>query len=130
MTMKRIIFAMLVFILISFFVACGNATDVSGDIESHYSTENNSYTKTSSEATSLEITYSETTSSAEVLDSTSEEAVFSTETNSSSASVMVWIPETGTKYHSNSSCSGMKNPTQVTKEQAIGLGYDPCSRCH
>ena len=43
---------------------------------------------------------------------------------------MVWIPKSGTKYHSSSSCSNMKNPTQVTKSEAIAKGYGPCSKCH
>lgn len=43
---------------------------------------------------------------------------------------MVWIPQTGSKYHSSSSCSNMKNPTQVTLERAIQLGYTPCKKCY
>lgn len=45
-------------------------------------------------------------------------------------SIMVWIPKSGTKYHRNSSCSGMKSPSQVTKEEAEALGYSPCSKCY
>ena len=43
---------------------------------------------------------------------------------------MVWIPQSGSKYHSRSGCSNMKNPTQVTKEEAIDRGYEPCKRCY
>ena len=43
---------------------------------------------------------------------------------------MVWIPESGTKYHSKASCSGMKNPAQVTLDEAIAMGYTACKRCH
>ncbi len=43
---------------------------------------------------------------------------------------MVWIPESGSKYHSKASCSGMKNPTEVTESKAISMGYEPCKRCH
>lgn len=42
---------------------------------------------------------------------------------------MVWIPKTGTKYHSKSTCSNMKNPTQVTQSVAINRGYSACSKC-
>lgn len=42
----------------------------------------------------------------------------------------VWIPNTGRKYHKSSSCSGMRNPTQVTVERAVSLGYEPCRRCY
>ncbi len=43
---------------------------------------------------------------------------------------MVWIPNSGSKYHSHSGCSNMKNPRQVTKEEAEEMGYEPCKRCH
>ena len=43
---------------------------------------------------------------------------------------MVWIPKSGSKYHTYSSCSNMKNPTQVTEEEAEAMGYEPCKRCH
>lgn len=42
---------------------------------------------------------------------------------------MVWIPQSGTKYHSHSDCSNMKNPSQVTEAQAEAMGYTPCKRC-
>lgn len=41
----------------------------------------------------------------------------------------VWIPKSGTKYHSYAGCSGMKNPTQVTKQEAINRGYGACKKC-
>lgn len=44
--------------------------------------------------------------------------------------VYVWIPKTGTKYHSISTCSGMKSPSRVTLEEAINAGYEPCSKCY
>lgn len=44
--------------------------------------------------------------------------------------VMVWISTTGSKYHSRSSCSNMKNPSQVTLEQAQALGLTPCKKCY
>ena len=43
---------------------------------------------------------------------------------------MVWVSKTGSKYHSKSSCSNMKNPSQITKETAIARGLKPCSKCH
>lgn len=43
---------------------------------------------------------------------------------------MVWIPTNGgTKYHSRSSCSKMKDPIQVTLEEAQALGFTPCKKC-
>lgn len=44
---------------------------------------------------------------------------------------LVWIPTNGgTKYHSKSGCSNMKNPIQVTLETAVANGFTPCKRCH
>lgn len=43
---------------------------------------------------------------------------------------MVWVPQSGSKYHSTSSCSGMKNPSQITKAEAESRGYTPCKRCY
>ncbi len=42
---------------------------------------------------------------------------------------MVWIPKSGSKYHSRSGCSNMKNPSQVTKAQAEASGFTPCKKC-
>ena len=51
--------------------------------------------------------------------------------NNSEYSSKVWIPTNGgTKYHSKSSCSKMKNPQCVTKNQAINQGFEPCKRCY
>lgn len=50
--------------------------------------------------------------------------------NDTGSSIMVWIPKSGKKYHRNSSCSNMKNPSQVTIEKAQSLGYTPCSKCY
>ena len=57
-------------------------------------------------------------------------AVQSQEPDDVYAAVMVWIPKTGKKYHSNASCSNMKNPTQVTLSEAKSGDYTPCSRCY
>ena len=51
------------------------------------------------------------------------------QTNAGSG-VMVWIPNTGQRYHTNKKCSGMKNPTYVTIEEAIRLGFTPCKKCY
>ncbi len=53
-----------------------------------------------------------------------------TQTESSSSAGMVWIPQSGSRYHRYASCSGMNNPTQVTREEAEAMGYTPCKRCY
>lgn len=47
----------------------------------------------------------------------------------SQSETMVWIPKSGSKYHSYSSCSNMKNPSQVTISQAQAGGYSACKKC-
>ena len=43
----------------------------------------------------------------------------------------VWIQDgSGTKYHSNSSCSQMKTPRKVTITEAASLGFEPCGKCY
>lgn len=50
--------------------------------------------------------------------------------NMDSQEQMVWIPQSGSKYHNNSSCSGMNNPRQVTISEAQNMGYKPCNKCY
>lgn len=42
----------------------------------------------------------------------------------------VWIDNTGKKYHNKSSCSNMSDPYQVTVDEAVNRGYDPCKKCY
>lgn len=42
----------------------------------------------------------------------------------------VWIPQSGSKYHSSPTCSGMKNPTKTSLSDALSRGYTACKRCH
>ncbi len=52
-------------------------------------------------------------------------------TKAPSGEAMVWIPTNGgSKYHSRSGCSNMKDPKQVPKSEAEALGFTPCKRCH
>ena len=44
--------------------------------------------------------------------------------------VLVWIPNSGSKYHSHSGCSNMKNPSQISIDKAKDMGYEPCKRCY
>ncbi len=43
---------------------------------------------------------------------------------------MVWIPNSGTKYHNDSSCSNMNSPREVPREEAEQMGYTPCKKCY
>lgn len=43
----------------------------------------------------------------------------------------VWIPTNGgTKYHSKSTCSGMKDPIRVDLSVAKANGYTACKKCY
>lgn len=53
-----------------------------------------------------------------------------TETPSNPITDMVWISGSGKKYHSSASCSNMKNPTQVSLEDAQSQGRTACSKCY
>lgn len=53
-----------------------------------------------------------------------------TVTEPETSEAMVWIPQSGSKYHSTSTCSNMKNPSQVTISEAKNRGYEACSKCH
>ncbi|MDR0898487.1 MAG: hypothetical protein LBN04_11620 [Oscillospiraceae bacterium] len=44
---------------------------------------------------------------------------------------LVWIPTNGgQRYHNKDSCSGMKNPREVSIDQAMAQGFTPCGRCY
>lgn len=41
----------------------------------------------------------------------------------------VWISRTGTKYHADQNCSGMKSATKLKKSDAEQKGYEACKKC-
>lgn len=53
-----------------------------------------------------------------------------TVTEQDNQSNTVWVTEKGKKYHNKSTCSGMKSPIEISKEQAEQQGYEPCKRCY
>lgn len=50
--------------------------------------------------------------------------------SAANASGSVWISKSGKKYHSRSSCSGMKSPSEISLSSALSQGYEPCKRCY
>ena len=58
------------------------------------------------------------------------QAVAQVQANQQAQEQTVWIPRSGSKYHSHSSCSNMKNPSQVTLSEAQSRGYKPCKKCY
>ena len=77
------------------------------------------------ESTSKKTTTKKTTTKAPVKTTAHQE-----ENNYEDVGDYVWIPNSGHKYHSKPSCSGMKNPSKVTKEEAIQRGFEPCKKCY
>lgn len=43
---------------------------------------------------------------------------------------LVWVTATGKRYHAKSDCSGMKNPTEISMDEARARGYTACSKCY
>lgn len=41
----------------------------------------------------------------------------------------VWVSRTGKRYHQLSTCSNMKNPREITRDEAISRGMTPCKKC-
>lgn len=46
------------------------------------------------------------------------------------AAITVWVPNSGSRYHLTSDCSGMKNATEVSLDEAKADGFTPCKRCN
>lgn len=64
----------------------------------------------------------------------SEETASATGTPASSAApedtVYIAGSGKGRRYHSSSTCSSMKEPVAVTRQEAEAQGYTPCQRCY
>lgn len=82
-------------------------------------------TSTTSTTTTTTATTTTTTTAAETTTTT-----ITTTAKAPTQTAMVWIPQSGSKYHSKAGCSNMKNPSQVSKDEAINAGYEPCKRCY
>ena len=48
----------------------------------------------------------------------------------SNASHGVWVTRSGKRYHSDRYCSSMKEPSNITVEEAKSRGYTPCGKCY
>lgn len=124
--MKRTLTILLSFVIIlGCFCGCDSLdTDYDSD---YYS---NSYGNDNTEAEAGDTT-SSTTTTITTTTTTTTTTITTTKkpTTTKTTEQMVWIPASGTKYHSKSSCSNMKDPSQISKKRAIELGYSPCKRC-
>ncbi len=91
------------------------------------STTASSTTITITTTTTIPTTTTTTTTTTATTTTTTTTTAAPTDNN---VEALVWIPQSGAKYHSKASCSNMKNPSQVSKSEAIGLGYEPCKKCY
>ena len=96
---------------------------------------NNQTTISTSQAETEELTTEEQTDEEEttIEETTIEETIpviATTQTPTSEYVEQVWINESGKKYHKTSDCSGMEGAYQVTKDQAIKIGKEPCKKCY
>lgn len=60
---------------------------------------------------------------------TNENINITEETANENIGNVCYIYKTGKKYHLNSSCSTKSKPKEMTIDQAINLGYEPCKKC-
>lgn len=72
----------------------------------------------------------EGTSSCPLVDSQTLDSQNSTPSPSPQANGQtVYVSKSGSKYHSNPSCSNMKNPHSMTVEEAQNKGLEACKKC-
>lgn len=43
---------------------------------------------------------------------------------------LAWIGTTSNKYHAKTTCSNLKSPTQISKDDAVAQGYTACKKCY
>lgn len=100
------------------------------DVAKHDAPKQNKTDQSKDQASSGQSTAQQSASQSSSKPSAPSQSVSSSTTSDQTQSQMVWIPRTGSKYHSNPSCSGMKDPSQVTLSQAQSAGYTPCKKCY
>lgn len=80
------------------------------------------------ETTSSTSNSSQTTSSTDTINNNSSSG-FGNSENIEYNGQTVYKSKTGSKYHYSPTCSNMKNPTEITLEEAENLGLEPCKKC-
>lgn len=99
-------------------------------VEIDYATGNSWLKKTENTTKKVEATTKKAEATTKKQETTIEAVVTENIIVEDNEELMVWIPNSGKRYHSNSSCSGMKEPTKVTVDEAKSLGYTACGRCY
>lgn len=141
--MKKLALLLILTIAVSCFTGCTELTETSNFTTTENamittaSTTNLATTETTvitTNKTTIATTVAKTTSVAVTTTKKSTVKVTTTtskkETPVMNQGEMVWIPASGTKYHSHSGCSNMKNPTQVSLSDAKQNGYTACKKCY
>ena len=52
-----------------------------------------------------------------------------TEAHSDEKPDIVWVTASGSKYHIKPDCSNMRSPIEISLEDAVNEGYEPCKKC-
>ncbi len=142
MKTKHLLIALLAILITCFFFGCvdfeAERTDrtqaqVTTNIFSFSQLETNEEVATTETVESTTKATEVTTKATEVTTKATEVTTKTTEVTTKTTTkteTMVWIPQSGSKYHSRSGCSNMKNPSQVTLSKAQNLGFSPCSKCY
>ena len=82
---------------------------------------------TTSESTELE---SSVTTEPDITTSASSDTeIPDTEAHSDEKPDIVWVTASGSKYHIKPDCSNMRSPIEISLEDAVNEGYEPCKKC-
>ncbi|MBQ9859752.1 MAG: hypothetical protein IJO76_03625 [Clostridia bacterium] len=85
---------------------------------------------TTTTTTSAKPTTTTTTTTPTITTTVTTTVILTTTQDNGTDNNLVWIPtKGGKKYHSHAGCSNMKEPRQVTEDEAEELGFTPCGRC-
>ncbi len=126
--MKKILTLILAIALMGLCVTgCSTVSYDVTDSSAEVSEQERSTTSTTTTTTTTTTTVTTTTTTSTTTTTTTK---LTTTTTQNNVEDMVWIPQSGSKYHSKANCSNMKNPRQVSKSKAIGLGYGACKKCY
>ena len=101
------------------------STPIAVTLSTSKSTTTKSTTTTKASTTTTTTKVSTTTATTKATTTTAKPT-----TTTTKQTYTVYISATGSKYHSYSSCSNMKNARAITLEDAKQLGYSACSRCN
>lgn len=115
---------------IKIYYVVSDVTENVSSVTSSTTSNNISNCESGSQSNNNSITANNSANNSSTYSAVSENSVSNDVTSAENQSNTVWVTEKGKKYHSKSTCSGMKSPIEISKEQAEQQGYEPCKRCY